>query len=218
MRWIIVLVGFLGALQASAQQLAAQDIIRKAMDHYRGQTSYSEMTMTIHRPDWERSMTMRGWSEGDKQTLVRVVEPKKDAGNGTLSVDGNMWTYTPKINRVIKVPSSMMSQNWMGSDFSNKDISKDTAIIEDYDHTLLSTREEGGHTIWVIESVPHEEAAVVWGREVLEVRDDWVLLRQEFWDQDNELVKVLEAGQIREMGGRNVATVLRMGKVATPDE
>lgn len=218
MRWIIVLVGFMGALQASAQQLAAQDIIRKAMDHYRGQTSYSEMTMTIHRPDWERSMTMRGWSEGDKQTLVRVVEPKKDAGNGTLSVDGNMWTYTPKINRVIKVPSSMMSQNWMGSDFSNKDISKDTAIIEDYDHTLLSTHEEGGHTIWVIESVPHEEAAVVWGREVLEVRDDWVLLRQEFWDQDNELVKVLEAGQIREMGGRNVATVLRMGKVATPDE
>lgn len=215
---ILTLFSLLLSVHVAADSPSAQDIIRNAMDHYRGQTSYSEMTMVIHRPDWQRSMTMRGWSEGDKQTLVRVVEPKKDAGNGTLSVDGNMWTYAPKINRVIKVPSSMMSQNWMGSDFSNKDISKDTAIIEDYDHTLLSAREEGGHTIWVIESVPHEEAAVVWGREVLEVRDDWVLLEQQFWDQDGELVKTLKAGEIKEMGGRMVATILRMGKVETPDE
>jgi len=196
----------------------AQDIIRKAMDHYRGQTSYSEMTMVIHRPDWERSMTMQGWSEGEKKTLVRVTEPKKDAGNGTLSVDGNMWTYTPKINRVIKVPSSMMNQNWMGSDFSNKDISKDTAIIEQYDHTLLETSTEEGQTVWTIQSIPHEEAAVVWGREVLRVRDDWVLLEQQFWDQDDRLVKTLQAMEITEMGGRTVASRLRMSKVDTPEE
>ena len=218
MKWISLLLGLCAPLVATAGELTAQDIIRKAMDHYRGQTSYSEMTMIIHRPDWERSMTMQGWSQGDKQTLVRVTEPKKDAGNGTLSVDGNMWTYTPKINRVIKVPSSMMSQNWMGSDFSNKDISKDTAIIEDYDHTLLETREQDGHQVWVIESIPHEEAAVVWGREVLQVRDDWVLLEQQFWDQDGELVKTLRALEIAEMGGRAVASVLRMAKVETPSE
>ena len=146
---------------ALASEMSAQDVIRQAMNHYRGSTSYGEMTMVIHRPDWERSMTMRSWSEGDKHTLVRVTEPKKDAGNGTLAVDGNMWTYTPKINRVIKVPSSMMSQNWMGSDFSNKDISKDTAIIEEYDHTLLEVREQDDHKVYVIESIPHEEAAVV---------------------------------------------------------
>jgi outer membrane lipoprotein-sorting protein len=130
-----------------AEDLTAADIVRKAMDHYRGQTSYSEMTMVIHRPDWQREMTMRAWTEGHKQTLVRVTQPPKDAGNGTLTVDGNMWTFTPKINRVIKVPSSMMSQNWMGSDFSNKDISKDTAIIEQYDHTLLQLSEHDGHQV-----------------------------------------------------------------------
>ncbi|KAA1189241.1 outer membrane lipoprotein-sorting protein [Pseudohalioglobus sediminis] len=218
MRWIAVILGLVITTATWAEELTARDIIRKAMDHYRGQTSYSEMSMTIHRPDWERTMTMQGWSKGDKHTLVRVMAPKKDAGNGTLSVDGNMWTYTPKINRVIKVPSSMMSQNWMGSDFSNKDISKDTAIIDDYTHTLLSTGEHEGHALWTIESIPHEEAAVVWGREVLVIRDDWVLLEQQFWDQDGELVKTLKASEIREMGGRNVATVLRMAKVDTPDE
>ena len=218
MKWTLVWLAFLGASNALAQETTAADIIRKAMDHFRGLTSYSEMTMTIHRPDWERSMTMRAWTEGDKRTLVRVVEPKKDAGNGTLSVEGNMWTYTPKINRVIKIPSSMMSQSWMGSDFSNKDVSKDTDIIDQYDHTLLRQYEQDGHQVYVIQSIPFEEAAVVWGKEILSIRDDWVLLEQQFWDQDGVLVKTLEALEIAPMGGRTVAAKLRMGKEDNPGE
>ena len=203
---------------ALAEDLTAADIIRKAMEHYRGQSSYSQMTMIIHRPDWQREVTMRVWTEGDKQTLVRVTQPPKDAGNGTLTVDGNMWTFTPKINRVIKVPSSMMSQNWMGSDFSNKDISKDSAIVEQYDHTLVKLSEHDGHQVYVIQSIPLEEAAVVWGREVLRVRDDWVMLERQFWDQEDVLVKTLKSLEIRALSGRNVATVLRMVKEDTPDE
>ena len=210
-KWVVSVFVFFAAAGAAAQELDAADIIRKAMEHYRGLTSYSELTMIIHRPDWERSMTMRAWTEGEKHTLVRVVEPKKDAGNGTLSVDGNMWTYTPKINRVIKIPSSMMSQSWMGSDFSNKDVSKDTVIIDQYDHTLLDQYEQDGFQVYVIQSIPHEEAAVVWGREVLTVRDDWVLLKQEFRDQEDVLVKTLEALEIAPMGGRNVATAAYSG-------
>jgi outer membrane lipoprotein-sorting protein len=217
-KWMGIFAIALAMDSAQASELSAQDVIREAMNHYRGLTSYGEMTMVIHRPDWERSMTMRSWSEGDKYTLVRVVEPKKDAGNGTLSVDGNMWTFTPKINRVIKIPSSMMSQSWMGSDFSNKDVSKDTNIIDQYDHTLLEQYEQDGFQVYVIQSTPHEEAAVVWGREVLTVRDDWIVLKQEFWDQDDELVKTLEALEIASMGGRTVAIVIRMGKRDNPQE
>jgi outer membrane lipoprotein-sorting protein len=200
------------------EPLTARDIIQRAMDHFRGQTSYSEMTMVINRPEWQRSMTMRAWTEGDKQTLVRVTQPRKDAGNGTLSLDGNMWTYTPKINRVIKVPSSMMNQNWMGSDFSNKDISKNTDIIDQYDHTLLEQRQQDGHTVYVIESIPHEEAAVVWGKEILVIRDDWIMLEQQFWDQDGKLVKRLASSKIEQMSGRSVATVIRMSKADAADE
>jgi len=98
----------------------ARTIIRDAIDHFRGLTSYSEMSMTIHRPDWERKMSMKGWSSGSKKTLVRVTAPARDAGNATLVLDDNkVWSYAPKINRVIRIPSSMMSQCWMGSDFSN---------------------------------------------------------------------------------------------------
>lgn len=218
--WKLILALGLALFTAagSAQEPTADDIIRKAMDHYRGQTSSAELTMIIHRPDWQREMSMQAWTEGDKRTLVRVTAPAKDEGNGTLSVDGNMWTYSPKVNRVVKVPSSMMSQNWMGSDFSNKDISKDTDIIDQYDHSLLELYEQDGHRVYVIESIPHEEAAVVWGREVLHIRDDWVILEQQFWDQDNILVKQLRTLQIDQLSGRPVAAVIRMGKVEAPDE
>jgi outer membrane lipoprotein-sorting protein len=216
--FITVLITCLYSASTLCADLDPRDLIQKAMDHWRGTSSYSEMSMTIHRPDWERTMSMRSWTRGEKTSLVRVTEPKKDAGNGTLLKDNNMWTFAPKVNRIIKVPSSMMSQSWMGSDFSNKDISKSTDIIDQYDHRLLETRKQDGYTAYVIESIPHEEAAVVWGKEVLVIRDDYVLLEQQFWDQDDILVKTMKALEIKELGGRTVASTIRMGKIDTPDE
>jgi len=161
---------------------------------------------------------MRGWTQGDKRSLVRVTEPRKDRGNGTLTDDNKMWTFSPKVNRVIKIPSSMLGQSWMGSDFSNKEISRSDDIIEFYDHTLLGSMEVDGHTVYEIESVPHENAPVVWGKEVLKIRDDHVMLEEKFFDQDMELVKMFKALEVGEMGGRQVAIRQRMGKVETPDE
>lgn len=219
----LIVVGLL-AVGASSNSLMATDtndargLVEAAMEHWRGINSYSEMTMTIHRPKWQRSMSMRAWSEGDKLSLVRVTEPRKDAGNGTLLKDNDMWSYSPKINRIIKIPSSMMNQGWMGSDFSNKDISKSTDILDQYDHSLIAETEEAGHTVYTIEAVPHEDAAIVWGKEVLKIRDDFVLLEEQYWDQDGELVKVMRALDVVEMGGRPVARVMRMGKLETPEE
>ena len=194
------------------------DVVRASIDNVRGLSSYGEMTMIIHRPSWERSMSMRAWTSGLKQSLVRITAPKKDVGNGTLMVDNSMWSYSPKVNRVIKVPSSMMGQSWMGSDFSNKDVSRADDIVDQYDHSLIATEEHEGRAVFVIESVPHEEAAVVWGKEVLRIRDDFVLLAQDFYDQEGVLVKTLRSTEVGEMGGRQLAIRQRMAKVDTEDE
>jgi outer membrane lipoprotein-sorting protein len=196
----------------------AREIVRAAWEHWRGTTSQGEMTMTIHRPSWERSMSMKAWTKGQKHSLVRVTAPRKDAGNGTLMIDDSMWTYSPKVNRVMKVPSSMMGQSWLGSDFSNKDVSRADTIVDQYDHSLLEKEESEGHTVYVIESIPHEEAAVVWGKEVLKVRDDNVLVSQDFYDQDGKLVKSLRSLKIGEMGGRVLALQQRMVKLEADDE
>jgi outer membrane lipoprotein-sorting protein len=221
MRTLVLIATLLLCVAPPHAQDAERDaasIVRDAINHWRGLSSYTEMSMVIHRPDWERSMTMRAWTKGDKKSLVRVIEPKKDRGNGTLTDDDNMWTFSPKVNRVIKIPSSMMGQSWMGSDFSNKDVARADDIIDQYDHSLLSTEDVEGITIYEIESIPHEEAAVVWGREVLTIRDDHVVLQHRFYDQDGELVKTLESLEIAEMGGRTVAKRQRMSKTESPEE
>lgn len=217
-RFLSLLISFLLVTSALADDRDATTIVKEAMDHWRGLSSDTVMTMVIHRPDWERTMTMRGWTKGDDRSLVRVLEPRKDRGNGTLTDDNSMWSYSPKVNRVIKIPSSMMGQSWMGSDFSNKDIARADDIVDLYDHSILSSNEVDGITIFEIESIPHEDAAVVWGREVLSIRDDHVVTTHKFYDQDGELVKTLNSLEIGEMGGRVIAKRQRMSKVETPDE
>jgi outer membrane lipoprotein-sorting protein len=216
---LVILFLLSAAASANEGERDATQIVRDAINHWRGLSSHAEMTMTIHRPDWERTMSMESWSRGEEQSLVRVTAPRKDRGNGTLIDDNNMWTFSPKVNRVIKVPSSLMNQSWMGSDFSNKDISRANDIIEEYDHALLSeTGQEDGVTVYEIESVPHEDAAVVWGRQVLKIRDDNVLVEERYYDQDDRLVKTLSTLEIREMGGRSVAARQRMSKEEQPEE
>lgn len=214
----LLVIAFLIVTPLAAAEPDPKALIRAAMEHWRGVNSFSEMTMTVHRSDWQRSMSMLAWTEGDKKSLVRVTEPKRDSGNGTLIIDQNMWSFSPKINRIIKIPSSMMSQSWLGSDFSNKDISKSTDIIDQYKHRLLSSEDIGGHTTYTIESIPKEDAAVVWGKEVVVIRDDFVMMRQEFWDQDGLLIKELKTLELNIMDGRTIASHMRMQKLETPDE
>ena len=202
--------------QGAAQAPDARQIVKAAIDQWRGVSSVSELSMSIRRPDWERTMTMRAWTRGDEQSLVRVLAPSKDRGNGTLTDDDNMWTFSPRVNRVIKIPSSMMNQSWMGSDFSNKDVTRADDIVDQYTHTLTAIREQDGIVVYEIEAVPLEDAAVVWGREVMLIRGDYVLTEHRYYDQDDELVKTLTSLEIGEMGGRMLALRQRMQEVDSP--
>jgi outer membrane lipoprotein-sorting protein len=217
--YLLLLVLLFPGLSTADPDISAQEIIRAAIDHYRGLTSYSEMTMTIHRADWERTMSMKGWSSGGKKTLVRVTAPPRDEGNATLVLDDNkVWSFAPRINRVIRIPSSMMSQSWMGSDFSNRDISRTDEIVDQYQHSLLRIDDRNGHRVYVIESIPHEEAAIVWGKEISHVRDDYVELEHHFLDQDMETVKILKTLDIRELGGRMYPVQQRMNMLEKEQE
>ena len=196
----------------------ADTIIKAAIDYWRDSSSYSVSEMTIHRADWERQMTIRVWTRGEKQSLVRVAAPPKDAGNATLLLDNDMWSFNPKINRVIKIPSSMMNQSWLGSDFTNNDLAKADDLIDQYTHKLLRTETHEERKVYVIESIPKETAPVVWGREVVKVRADWILLEHEFYDQAGALVKKLTTAEVQAMGGKLVALRQRMQKVDQPQE
>jgi outer membrane lipoprotein-sorting protein len=218
-RYPIFFLLFLGMFFSPAfadQQATA--IIKAAIDYWRDKSSYSVAEMTIHRADWQRSMTLRMWTRGMKDSLVRVVKPKKDKGNATLTKNDKMWIFSPKTSRVIKIPSSMMNQSWMGSDFSNNDVAKADNLLKHYTHTLRGIETHQGQRLFIIEAVPFEDAPVVWGREVLKVRADYIVLEHAFYDQDNVLVKKMVTQDIKLMGGKLIAAEQRMQKAEKPAE
>lgn len=207
----LVLFALLNGVEAQA--VDATQLVRKAVEQWRGNSAYTEMEMTIHRADWQRSMALRAWSRGTEDSLVRVTQPAKDAGNATLILGDDMWSFSPKINRIIKIPSSMMGQAWMGSDLSNRDVSRADDIVDQYSHRLLQQSEREGGTVYLIVATPHEDAPVVWGREELLIRDDAVLLEHRFFDQDGELVKRMETLAIETFDGRQIASRQRMHRL-----
>ena len=205
------------ALPAAGAQ-NAKDLVRAAFDHYRGQASRATIEMVIHRPSWERSMTMDAWTKGTSESLIRITAPAKDEGNGTLKDGRDMWTYNPKVNRVIKLPPSLMSQAWMGSDFSNNDLSKTDSILNEYTHTRVGTETRDGHTVFVIKSMPNPGAPVVWGMQMLTIRDDNVLLSQEFYDEELQAVKKMTADDIQMLGGRMFPRIWKMQEQGADDQ
>jgi outer membrane lipoprotein-sorting protein len=209
---------FLPAVQAGDQNQEVRDMVRAAFDHYRGKASRATVEMVIHRPSWQRSMTMEAWTKGETQSLIRITAPAKDEGNGTLKNGRDMWTYNPKVNRVIKLPPSLMSQSWMGSDFSNNDLAKTDSIINEYTHTLAGTETSGSHKVYVIKSMPNPGAPVVWGMQELKIRDDHLLLSQTFFDESLAPVKKMTASDIRIMGGRLFPATWKMQETGKEDQ
>jgi outer membrane lipoprotein-sorting protein len=215
---LAAVVTCLGMLLPAARAQEAKELVQAAFDHYRGKASQATVEMVIHRPTWERSMTMDAWTKGTSKSLIRITAPAKDEGNGTLKNGRDMWMYNPKINRVIKLPPSLMSQAWMGSDFSNDDLAKTDSIINDYTHSLAGTETSDGHTVYVIKSMPNPDAPVVWGMQELKIRDDHILLSETFFDESLVPVKTMTASDIGIMGGRLFPAIWKMQESGKDDQ
>lgn len=214
-----ILLAFLTVISSTATlAMTAAEIVDHSFNYMRGDASVATLAMTIHRIGWQREMIMDAWTLGETDSLIRIQSPAKDKGNGTLKKGSQMWTYNPKVNRTIKLPPSMMSQSWMGSDFSNNDLVKSDSLLHDYTHTLKETIEMDGHIVYLIESMPKPDAPVVWGMQHLRIRDDFILLAQEFFDEDLASVKTMTCHDIRQMAGRLFPVRWRMQKTDVANE
>jgi len=194
-----------------AQDLTATEIVQKAYDLMRGKSSYSEVTMHIIRPKWERTLSFKAWAKGTKYSLIYITAPAKEKGQVFLKRDKEMWNWIPSISRTIKIPPSMMMQSWMGSDMTNDDLVKESSIIEDYDHKLTGTEELNGYECYKIELVPKEEAAVVWGKIYSWItKKEFITLKNEYYDEDGYLVNTETLSKIKNVGDRTIPTFFEM--------
>ena len=210
MKTSIFILTFLMSIVTSYAQ-DATEIVQKANDLVMGKTSQGLMTMTIERPTWSRTVSMKSWSQGNDYYLIIITEPARDKGQVFLKRNTDMWNWMPTISRMIKIPPSMMSQSWMGSDFTNDDLVKMNSIVEDYTHKIIGNEEVGGYDCYKIELIPKENAAVVWGKIIMWIaKDEFYQLKVQYFDEDMELVNTQTGSKVTQFGDRKLPAHLEM--------
>ena len=203
----LLLLWLAAAAPGWGAELTGTEIVRRAERILRGESNRGTYEMTVTTPRWERTLKLKVWQKGLEKTFIRILEPPKEAGIGSLKLGYQMWNYIPRVERVIKIPPSMMMQPWMGSDFTNDDLVKESSIVHDYTHRLLGVESLGGERAYRVEAVPKPQAPVVWGRIVLWIRQaDFMPLRQDYYDERGRLIRRLVFSDFRRLHGRLLPT------------
>ncbi|MBD3180064.1 MAG: outer membrane lipoprotein-sorting protein [Candidatus Latescibacteria bacterium] len=212
MRKLLVAVASLLVMAAAApaSESDVDRVIEKLDRLYRSSSSTGSMKMTIINPHWERSLVMDFWSEGMDRMLIVVTEPEKEKGTATLKIDNEMWNYIPNINKVVKIPPSMMMANWMGSDFTNDDIVRESSFISDYHYSEINPpeAEEG---MMYLELVPKEGVVTLWKKLVMKVdRENLLPVEQRYVDEKERVMKKMLYDRVKVMDGKEIPTRMTM--------
>ena len=189
----------------------AYDIVKKADDKMRGKSSVVEMTIRTIRPSWSRSIDLKAWMKGKDYSMILIQSPVKDKGVVFLKRKKEVWNWMPVLERNIKLPPSMMSQSWMGTDFTNDDLVKESSILMDYTHRIAGDTVIDNRACYIIEMIPKPEAAVVWSKLIVCIdKKDNMELHSRFYDEVGGLMNVMNAYDVKLMDGRLIPTRFEM--------
>jgi outer membrane lipoprotein-sorting protein len=211
MKTLITLILILYPLSFITAQDASA-IVKRANDKINGEeSSYSEMKMTIIRPEWQRALELKNWTKGTENALSLITAPARDKGQSFLKRGSEMWSWNPTISRMIKLPPSMMSQGWMGSDYTNDDILKESSVVEDYTHEITGEDEIEGRLCYRIKMTAREDAPVIWGYQIRWIdKENYLFMKAELYDEDGYLVRTELGKNIKTMDGRLIPSVLEL--------
>ena len=203
----------------NAQTIGATEIVQRADENRRGKSSYAEIKMTIVRPAWTREIGIKSWGKGTDYSLALITSPAKEKGQSFLKRQKDLWNWQPSIGRMIKMSSSVMGQSWMGSDFTNDDLMRESSSVNDYTHQLATTEKVREFDCYKIILTPKESAAVVWGKVIMWISiNDYVEIKTEFYDEDNELVNTFNGFDIKTYGSRKLASRMEVVPADKPNQ
>lgn len=199
--------------------MTAEELVRHIDRLWQGETSQATMTMTVTTQRYEREMTLQAWSLGKDHSLVVIEAPVKDRGIATLKVENQIWNYLPKIDRVTRIPSSMMSGSWMGSHFTHDDLVRESYFEDDYRSEITFAGERDGRQIYELTAIPHPDAPVVWGRVEMEIEQETLApVSARYFDEKGELVRTMHFEAIERIDERHVPMRLTLQPQDKPDE
>lgn len=220
--WLVLPLALLLSITVAAPadaQETAREIVDRVDRLLRGRSSRGTVTMTVITEHYTRTTEMRIWSLGTEYALIHVIAPRRDAGMAWLKSGDEIWNYLPRVDRTIKLPSSLMGASWMGSHFTNDDLVKESRIIDDYDIEIAFEGMRDGEEVWDFRLTPKPEAPVVWGRIEERVRkDDSMPLWARYYDDRGVLARTITFHDFQTMGGRLVPARMVVQPADEPSE
>jgi outer membrane lipoprotein-sorting protein len=208
---ILIILGSTEHIISQTFDAQALEIIKEMDAKAKGNSSISSASMTIIRPTWTRTMEMKSWTKGTDYSLTLILNPARDKGSSFLKRDKEIWNWQPRIDRNIKLPPSMMMQSWMGSDFTNDDLVKESSVVVDYTHELADEVELDGRPCYKLILIPKEDAAVVWGKIEMWIDKEHIIqLKTEFFDEDDYLVNTMYGKEVKVLGGKILPSILEV--------
>lgn len=202
-------------LAKPALAIDVEKLIRDVEQQYMGASSRAQTTMQVSTSHWQRTLEMEAWSLDRDYFLVRIIEPAKERDVATLKRYREVWNYLPKVDRVIKVPPSMMGGSWMGSHITNDDLVKANHIEKDYNLRLI----EDTATHFLVECLPKPDAAVVWGKIIYKIsKTPRVPEQVDYYDEEMVRVREIHFDEVRQIGDRILPMRLTVLPLEKPDE
>jgi outer membrane lipoprotein-sorting protein len=198
----------------TAEILDATEVVRRSDDLMRGDSRSGTYSMKIVTPKWTRKLTLLVHSMDRDKMFIRILSPAKEAGIGTLRLGNEMWNYLPSVEKTIKIPPSLMLRPWMGSDFANDDLVKESSIVNDYTHQIVDHEDINGETVLKIEFTPKPDAPVIWGKLYHWIREsDFVPLKEEYYSERGKAIKVMEYSDIGSVSDRIIPRTWKMSSL-----
>lgn len=218
MQYLPVVI-FLGVFPgiAFAAAPSGESLIEGMEDTLWSDSNHGRFTMRIETEYWARELNLEAWMDRPEKALIRIHSPKKEAGIGSLRIGDAMWNYLPKVDRTIKIPPSMMLQPWMGSNFSNDDLVKESSFVDDYIHEVTGSEVADELTVYRVVSTPKPDAPVVWSRLEFQIREDHIPVIMIYYGERDKAVKTMSYGAIDSLGGRKVPTRWTMVDAENPE-
>ena len=184
-------------------KLDLEAVVKHFEDLYRSDSSISVAELTVTRPRTTRAMTMKIWTKGRDKALILIQQPVREAGTATLKVDDNLWNFLPRIKRTIRIPPSMMLASWMGTDFTNDDLVRESSFIDDYEYRLAGRSNDPAG--WVVGFDARPGLVGLWNRIELVVSEDGTIpVQARYYDRKNRLARTMRWDDVRELDGRRL--------------
>ncbi len=205
---ITVFMAMSCAFAGTPEPATAKGYLEKMETQLFGSSFQSTISMNVKNENGDRNLSAKIWQKGRENALVKILSPVKDKNSGNLRIGFDLWQYLPNTDRIIKIPSSLMLQSWMGSDFTNDDLVRASRLSRDYISKVLSSPDP---TLIKIECLPKKEAPVAWGKVLVTLRKkDFVPVSQSYFNERGNLLKQMSGERFKTFGTHTIPTKVTM--------